>query len=130
VDKLQLGNHKLLIVNQIDGQTSDNRRAQVCLQSDKYYAGKDLKRKRNLQLYGQSLISGCDHVILGTRKDNILSSIETFDTLDKFTVRMDIGNVQECLQFQNRLLSWIKAHLPVWLLLIMTYCSPQGFINL
>jgi len=118
VDRLKLGEHQLLVVNQIDGLTVENKRAQVCLQRANYFV-ESTKMKRNLQLYAQSLISGCEHIVVGFRDDNIVNRVETFDFLDEFVQKKKLGNVQECLQFENCLLSWIKAHLPVCIYLYL-----------
>jgi len=112
VDKVQLGNHRLLLVNQVDARTEDGERVQIALHSATYFTP-ELKHTRNINLYAQCLISGCRHIVLGTRTKNQLHYTRTFTSLSDFIEKKELGNVQECLQFQNRLLSWMRSHLTV-----------------
>jgi len=113
VDKVQLGVHRLLLITQVDAATPDtNERVQVALHSKEYNKPEILKR-RNCHLYAQCLLTGCSKAVVGRRTMNTLHDVRTFSSLDEFVEKTNLGNVQDGIEFQNRLLSWIKDHLPV-----------------
>jgi len=67
---------------------------------------------KRLRIWSQCMMTGAQRVLLGSRSgDGILESIQMTSIQDISVLLGD--NPAKCLNFQNRFLTFIKAHLPV-----------------
>jgi hypothetical protein len=112
VDKMKIGTNKMILVNQIDGLDQEGERVQVSVNNTNRRA--EFARGRDLKLWAQCIVSGTDKVLLGFDDEYYTLSSIGLHEFQEFSRNADLdGSLSDCLQFQNHLLRWIKAHLPV-----------------
>ncbi|XP_021943663.1 uncharacterized protein LOC110863535 [Folsomia candida] len=114
VQKVSFGSHKVLMMSNVDAQDSEGRFLQVQIQTDSNcYKRKNasLILEKNLKLWSQAVVSGCNWMVVGYKTfDNHITKIDTVG-VDEFSPNAE--DKEQCYDFLNRLLDWIKAHLPV-----------------
>jgi hypothetical protein len=114
VDEMKLGNHKMIVVNQVDGVDTNGGRVQVSLLKEKH-PSKHLPfvKEQRVRMWSQCIVSNANRVLVGTREGKRLNAIKMYE-VDDFVRAIELDeSIGACFEFQNRLLTWIKLHLPV-----------------
>lgn len=113
MNEVSLGKHQILIVNHVSAQDQNGQLTQISLFNQLYWPEKSPQTNtRKLKLWTHSLISGANSILIGKRDHlGMLQEVENL-TIGDLQSQLD-GDSSLCLQFENRLLEWIKLHLPV-----------------
>lgn len=119
------------MMSNVDAQDSEGRFLQVQIQTDSNcYKRKNasLILEKNLKLWSQAVVSGCNWMVVGYKTfDNHITKIDTVG-VDEFSPNAE--DKEQCYDFLNRLLDWIKAHLPASFHLINNYERFECILNM
>ncbi|XP_035711584.1 DNA polymerase eta-like [Folsomia candida] len=116
IQKVQFGTHTLLLLNNVDAQDSSGNYVQVTLSADQTEFKNNnasLVLELNLKLWAQAVVSGAERLVIGTKnKKNLLTRVQLLETDEFRATLMKREEMAKCFNFQDRLLTFIKIHLP------------------
>lgn len=101
----------------MDAQDSSGNYVQVTLSADQTEFKNNnasLVLELNLKLWAQAVVSGAERLVIGTKnKKNLLTRVQLLETDEFRATLMKREEMAKCFNFQDRLLTFIKIHLPV-----------------